>query len=146
MYSFSFLSIYSLTCCVCMFFSLFFFLYTCIWNKCEMVFTGHNSCKFTYIYLFDGLFTFDWNEISLNDLRPAYCLRPGSIFCDIIVRILWFSITRRQLMYERTSPSLFGDGGSSTVIEMTRHKWMFDATKNEIELTFAFDANEMEIT
>lgn len=56
--------------------------------------------------------------IPLCSNGAAYCLRPCSIFCDIIVRILWFSITRRQLMYDRTSPSLFGDGGSSTATKM----------------------------
>lgn len=51
---------------------------------------------------------FYWNFIF------TYWRLLGSNFCDIDVKTLWLSITRKQLMYERTSPSLFGDGGSNT--------------------------------
>lgn len=50
--------------------------------------------------------------------KSLHCLRLGSIFCDIIVNCLWFSITRKQPTYARISPSLFGDGGSNTETTM----------------------------
>lgn len=42
----------------------------------------------------------------------------SSIFFDMALSVLWQSIARKQLMYERICESLFlGDGGSKTVAE-----------------------------
>jgi hypothetical protein len=50
----------------------------------------------------------------INESFLSFYARRGSSFWDMPVNTLWLSMVRKQLMYDRTSPSLFGVGGSKT--------------------------------
>jgi hypothetical protein len=63
----------------------------------------------------------------INESFLSFYARRGSSLVDMPVNTLWLSMVRKQLMYERTSPSLFGVGGSKT--------------ESEVKKIFNFDIN-----